>query len=227
MRKAKGCEPIEYSKGFCRFLGCKIDLSCKPMIPRLETEFWVKKAIQDINLPRAKSRGKIDILDIFAGSGCIGISILKNIENSKVDFAEINKKFLKQIKINLKINKINPARYKVIQSDIFQRIKGKYDYIFANPPYVATSRKYLVQNSVLDFEPQTAIFAGSDGLFYIKRFLKEAKKHLKNYGKIYLEFDHFHKKELEKILSKFGYKNFKFFKDQYKKWRYVILVKNG
>jgi len=231
MRKAKGCEPIEYSKGFCRFLGCKIDLSFKPMIPRLETEFWVKKAIQDINLPRAKSREKIDVLDIFAGSGCIGIAVLKNCPEQcrRAVFSEIDKNLIKQIKINLKINKINPTcpeqgrgkRYKVIQSDIFKRIKGKYDYIFANPPYVATSRKYLVQNSVLDFEPQTAIFAGNDGLFYIKRFLKEAKKHLKNYGKIYLEFDHFHKGELEKILPKSGYKNFKFFKDQFKKWRWA------
>ncbi len=81
MKKARGCEPTEYSKGFCRFLGCKIDLSFKPMIPRLETEFWVKKAIKRIKSQKSKVKSQsLKILDIFAGSGCIGISILKNIE---------------------------------------------------------------------------------------------------------------------------------------------------
>lgn len=221
----KNNEPVEYINGFCRFLGCKIDLSFKPMIPRPETEFWVKQVIKN-NLSRAKSREKINCLDIFAGSGCIGIAILKNCPEQcrGVDFAEINKKFLKQIKINLKINKINPERYRIIQSDVFDGIKSKYDYIFANPPYIALKNKHLVQDSVYNYEPHLALFGGEDGLFYIKRFLKEAKKYLKNYGKIYLEFDHFHKGELEKILSKFGYKNFKFFKDQYKKWRYVVIA---
>lgn len=223
----KNNQPIEYSRGFCRFLGCKIDLSLKPMIPRPETEHWAKKAIKQIKSQNSKIKSqKLDVLDVFAGSGCIGIAVLKHIKNAWVDFTEINKNFLKQIKINLKINKINPKKYRIIQSNVFDKIRGKYDHIFANPPYIALKRKHLVQKSVLDFEPHTAIFAGKDGLFYIRKFLKKAKNHLKIGGKIYLEFDHFQKKELEKILPQFGYKNFKFFKDQYKKWRYVILVNN-
>ncbi len=228
MKKSKDIieQPVEYLAGFSKFLNCKIDLSLKPMIPRPETEYWTKKAIEDINLSRAKSREKINILDIFAGSGCIGIAILKNIKNIRADFAEINKNFLKQIKINLKLNKVNSKKHRIIQSDIFKNIKCRYNYIFANPPYVATTRENLVQKSVLNFEPHAAIFAGNDGLFYIRKFLKKAKNYLKKHGKIYLEFDYFQKKELEKILSQLGYKNFKFLKDQYKKWRYVILVNN-
>lgn len=229
--------PLEYIRGFSDFLRCKIDLSQKPMIPRLETEFWLKKAIQDINLSRAKSREDINVLDIFAGSGCIGIAVLKNCPEfcKKVVFGEIDKNLIKQIKLNLKINKIPAKKYKVIQSDIFEKIKGGFapafcgtspqkagfDYIFANPPYVAEKRKHLVQKSVLDFEPHKALFGGEDGMFFINKFLKDAKKYLNKNGKIYLEFDSFQKRIIEKLLKQYGYKKFKFYKDQFKKWRWA------
>jgi len=219
-------QPIEYKRGFKRFLGCKIDLSLKPMIPRPETEFWLKKAIKQIKSQKSKVKN-LNILDIFAGSGCIGIAVLKHIKNAKVDFAEINKKFLKQIKINLKLNKISPKKYRLIHSDIFSKFTSfkdvNYDYIFANPPYVGLNKRHLVQESVLDWEPLMAIFGGEDGLLYIRRFLKDAKKYLKKNGKIYLEFDHLRKRETEELLKQLKYKKFKFYKDQFKKWRWVVI----
>lgn len=216
-------EPIEYKKGYTKFFGCKIDLRFKPMIPRKETEFWVKKAIQDINLSRAKSKGKLDILDIFAGSGCIGIAILKHVKSSHLIFAEIDKNLIKQIKLNFKINKINPRRYEVIKSDIFKNAKNSFDCIFANPPYIPTKNKHLIQNSVYDYEPHLALFGSDDGLFFIKKFLKDARKYLKKGGKIYMEFDHLQKTELKKLLKELNYENYKIYKDQFKKWRYVCI----
>jgi len=215
-------EPLDYIRGFCEFLGCKIDLSQKPMIPRPETEFWLKKAIKSIN----QAGRKIVCLDVFAGSGCIGIAVLKNCPElcRGAVFGEIDKNLIKQIKLNLKINKIPVKRYKVIQSDIFEKIKGKYDYIFANPPYIAEKRKHLVQRSVLDFEPHRALFGGKDGMFFINKLLKDAKKYLNKNGKIYLEFDSFQKKIIEKLLKQFGYKKFKFYKDQFRKWRWVVVI---
>ncbi|MFH1129619.1 MAG: HemK family protein methyltransferase [Patescibacteria group bacterium] len=218
--------PKEYKKDYINFAGCKINLSMKPLIPRKETEFWIKKTMQDVG--SAGIVGDVNVLDVFAGSGCIGISILKHIENSKVDFIEIDKNLIKQIQLNLKLNKINPRKYKVIQSDIFRSFKDRilgtrYNYIFANPPYVSIKNKHLIQKSVLDYEPHLALFGGEDGLLYIRKFLKDARKYLKPGGKIYMEFDCLQKMDLEKLLKELNYPNYKIYKDQFKKYRYICI----
>lgn len=213
--------PIEYQKGFTKFLNCKIDLRNRVFIPRVETEFWVEKVIKEIKNDLRFKNYDLRILDIFAGSGCIGIAILNNIKNSFVDLVDIDKKATAQIKINLKLSKILKNRYRIYQSNLFEKIKKKkYDFIFANPPYVAEDRIKEVQPSVLKYEPEKAILAGKEGLFYIRKFLKGAKNHLKRKGKIFLEFDPLQKIEIEKILENENFQ-FKFFKDQFKKFRYV------
>ena len=221
--RLKAGEPVDYLIGFVEFAGCKIDLSSKPLIPRPETEYWTQKAIQDIRTS-LKRNVSIRCLDVFSGSGCIGIAVLKHIPQARVDFAENEKKFLQQIQLNLKKNRISKKRFKVFQSNIFSDVLGKYDYIFANPPYVAESKKHSVQASVLKHEPHEALFAGKDGLRYIKRFLKEAKKHLLPGGKIYMEFDSPQKREIDKLLKKFVYLHWQFYKDQYGKWRFVVIT---
>jgi HemK-like putative methylase len=217
--------PNEYLNGFTKFLNCKIDLRNRVFIPRIETEFWVKKAVTEIQ-KTANKRQKTKILDIFAGSGCIGIAILKNIKNSRVDFVDIDEKAIAQIKINLKLNGISPKRYRVVKSNLFEKIKGeKYDFIFANPPYVAKERLNEVQPSVLKYEPKRAILAGKKGLIYIRRFLRGAKKNLKPKGIICLEIDPQQKEEINEILKRKKYDNFNFLKDQFKKYR-VIKINN-
>ena len=209
--------PAQYKRGFVNFLGCKIDLSKKTFIPRVETEFLVKKALKEIG-----DNQPLLILDVFSGSGCIGIAILKNVKKSFVDLVDIDEREIKQIKINIKLNKISAERYKVIKSDLFKRLKGrKYDYIFANPPYVARNRIKEVQPSVLKYEPNRALFGGEKGLFYIKKLLKSGRDFLKNNGIIYLEIDPLQKNDIEDILNSLGYKKFKFYKDQFKKYRWI------
>jgi len=118
---------------------------------------------------------------------------------------------------------VNKKRYKILQSDVFSKVVGRFDYIFANPPYIAKSRINKIQKSVLKYEPKMALFGGKDGLFYIKKFLAEAKNFLNDGGKIYMEFDYMQKEGIEKLIQKFNYKNYEFNKDQYNKLRYVII----
>lgn len=232
IRLKKG-EPIDYVIGFTNFLDCKIDLSKKPLIPRPETEFWVKEVIVPLGgIPLRREKFKIRCLDIFSGSGCIGIAVLKHIKNSFVVFADKDKNAIKQIKINCRINNINKKRYKIIQSDVFKGLnpssrrllRTKYDFVFANPPYIAATLWNRIQKTVLKYEPKSALFGGRNGLFYIKKFLKQAKHYLNEKGVIFMEFSPEQKTEIEKILKKYGYKNYEFYKDQYSKWRWIAVL---
>ncbi len=223
IERLKRGEPLDYIIGFTEFLGCKIDLSKKPLIPRPETEFLVEKAInEDLRFKNYDLR----ILDLFSGSGCIGIAVLKHIKNSHVTFADSEKNALEQIKINARINfpdMTDAKRFEFILSDVFGNIlkNKKFDYIFANPPYIPESRKNKVQKSVLEYEPKEALFGGREGLLYIRKFLAKAKNFLNPAGKIYMEFDSIQKNKIEKLLKKYRYKNYEFQKDQFGKFRYL------
>ena len=199
--------PEDYIIGWTDFLGIKINLKYKPLIPRVETIFWVER-----ELPNLKDKKRI--LDIFSGSGCLGLYLLKNIPNAKVDFSDISDNCIKQIKYNLKINKLKAN--KVIQSDIFKNISSKYDLIVANPPYVPSKRK--LPKSVTKYESDY-VFAGTDGLKYIKPFLKQSLNFIQKNGILLMEIDDTQKKSITQILKKLNLKNFEFLKDQYKRLR--------
>lgn len=209
--------PEDYKNGYKNFLGVKIDLSKRPLIPREETEYWVSTFINDNN----KS---IKCLDLFSGSGCIGLSVLKNIKESTCDFGEIDNNFIEQIKINIKINNIDSNRCKILKTNIFSGINDKYDVILANPPYVAEDRKDEVGEDVKKFEPAIALYGGKDGMEIIRVFLTEAKEHLKEDGLIIMEFDPEQKKEIEEIIKNI-YSDYEFKKDQFDKYRFVKINK--
>ncbi len=217
IERLKAGEPVDYIIGFVEFLGCKIDLSKKTLIPRFETEYWTEEVIGELRI----ANGKLRIIDIFSGSGCIGVAILKRVKNAEVVFADSEQNCVEQIEINCKINKINPDRYKIIQSDVFDKVVGKFDYIVANPPYIAIKRKNKVQASVLKHEPKAALFGDADGMLFIEKFLSGAPKFLNPGGKIFMEFDPLQKNKIDKILTKANYKNWEFRKDQYGKIRWI------
>ena len=221
-RLKKG-EPIDYVIGFINFLGCKIDLSKKTLIPRKETEYWTAFAARDIKNRIDNSSNIIRVLDIFAGSGCVGIAMMAHLPNVLCDFADDDKRAIQQIKINLKNNFVKKSKSKIIQSNIFSKIKGKYDYILANPPYISITKKNKIQKSVLKYEPKKALFGGKDGIEYIKKFLNNAKDYLNKYGRIYMEFDPPQKNKVENFLKKSNYKKWYFCKDQFDRWRWVVV----
>jgi release factor glutamine methyltransferase len=217
IERIKKGEPLDFVIGWMPFLGTKIDLRYKPLIPRPETEYWTEKVIKEI-----KKRRKTKVLDIFSGSGAMGIAVLKNVKNAKVDFGEYEPDLVKQIKLNLHFNKTPLKRYKVFRSDVFKNIKGKYDFILANPPYIPLARKKKVHASVVKYERKSSLWGGKDGLYFIKKFLAEAKNHFMTDGEIWMEFDSPEKNKIANLCSESGY-DFEPQKDQYKKWRYAII----
>jgi len=223
LKRLDAGEPVAYIIGYVDFLSCKIDLSTKPLIPRPETEYWVEQTITTI---KKDKKVNPNCLDIFSGSGCVGIAVLKNIPNSKVIFAEKSTKFCKQIEKNLELNGIAKDRYRVVRANIFRPLKNetfseKFDYILANPPYIPEERKDKLDKSVIDWEPQEALFAKDGGLLIIKRFLSEAKDHLNLDGQIWLEFDISQNLIIKDLLSEEGFIDVVFHKDQYSRWRFV------
>lgn len=219
-RVRKG-EPVDFVIGWAPFLGCHIDLSFRPLIPRPETEFWTEKAIEEIK--RWKSA---KVLDIFSGSGAIGIAVLAHSPRTKVYFGELESDLVRQIKKNLKLNKTGKGRVQVFHSDIFENIRGRYDFILANPPYIPLARKHRVQKSAIRYEKKSSLFGGKDGLKFIKKLLIGAKDHLGEDGEMWMEFDAPEKKKIEALAGKYGYRS-DCRKDQYGRWRYAVLSLKG
>ena len=206
---------VDYLIGHREFLGCHIDLSYHPLIPRNETEYWTEQVISELTPPLnpgVEQRGILRGLDIFAGSGCIGISLLKhlNTDGSRtsicVDFVEKNPDFIKQIHKNLEINNINPRCCAVYESDMFNDVPYRsdlfgYDVIVANPPYIARDRIDTVQKSVHDNENHESLYADNDGLYFIKKLINSLSQWLNCEGVCYIEYDTWQTKIITQYLD--------------------------
>ena len=161
--------PIQYLIGYVDFYGYKINVNEDVLIPRYETEYLLEKII---NISKKIFSDKINILDIGTGSGAISI-VLKNKLNSNVTACDISKKAL-----NVAINnaKINNLSIKFIESDIFSNINDKFDIIISNPPYISSDE--VIMDSVKKYEPNLALYAPKDGLYFYEEILKDARKYL-------------------------------------------------
>ncbi len=212
--------PVDYLIGNKPFLNINIDLRYKPLIPRTETEHWVEKALQTI-----PQTNKLKCLDIFCGSGCIGIAIMANNPKLTMDFSDYYDNAVKQTKLNLELNQIATNRYHVFQSDVFKNIPiSQYDYIFANPPYVGHQEKV---GKEIEHEPSEAIFSGINGTEIISEFLTEAHNYLTpKTGLIYMEFGWGQKEKIEALIKNFPLYETEFHQDQYSRWRYVKIFLN-
>jgi release factor glutamine methyltransferase len=221
--------PEAYKKGYTDFLGTRIDLSKRPLIPREETEYWVALAIEEIKKRIDLSKRPMTCLDLFSGSGCVGIAVLSKVSETRFDFGEIADDFLDQIRINLDLNRIDSARYAIVKSDVFSAIIGKYDFILANPPYVATARTDEIGEDVKAYEPMIALLAGTEGMDLIKTFLDGASDHLEEKGVVYMEMDPQQKEAVSRIMDESvenkKYSSYEFLNDQFGRTRVLKIIK--
>jgi release factor glutamine methyltransferase len=186
LRRLEAGEPLAYVIGSIPFCHTKIFLESKPLIPRPETEYWTMKAIEDIKFLSASNPR---ILDLCAGSGCIGVSVLKAIPGTTVDFIEIDPAHHETIQNNISLNGIDPERTKILGGSLFENISGVYDAILTNPPYINPRLRNEVEGSVLKYEPHLALFGGIQGTEIISEILAKAPNFLRADGILYIEHE--------------------------------------
>ena len=205
-------EAYEYVLGEINFCGAKVDLSLRPMIPRPETEFWVKQAIKDLLATRRQF--VLRVLDLFSGSGCVGLAVAKNIPEATIDFIELDPKLKPGVENSIVRNNIKKLRTRVLTGDTWEGAGGFYDVIFAVPPYVPPQMKDEVMEELASEKP-LAFFDKEDGYYYHKQILSKAKDFLKPDGVLYLEFDITQREKIEQLAIENGWSIYSFLKDPY------------
>lgn len=205
---------LAYVISWTPFLHTKIWLDSHPLIPRSETEYWVEQAISEIkNITNPK------VLDLCAGSGCIGVTVLKHVPNAQVDFAEIDEAHHTTIRKNILENGIDVNRTKILGGNLFENVTEKYDVILSNPPYIDPKLSERIGESVLEHEPEIALFGGTNGMEMIEAIIHEAPKYLNPGGIVYIEHE---PEQSEKI--KLLTPNAETFKDQFGVERFTKII---
>lgn len=213
----EGISP-QYIVGNVNFYGNIIKVDKRVLIPRFETELLVEKAI---NYIKKKFNKKINILEIGTGSGCISITLKKEI-NSNITASDISKEALEVALDNAKENNVD---INFIDSNLFSNIDNKYDVIISNPPYISYEEQ--IEDIVMENEPHNALFAKNDGLYFYEEILKECNKYLNKKYLIAFEIGY---KQANSI-KEFAYKylgnniNISIEKDYSNKDRYIFIFK--
>lgn len=225
VERLKRGEPLAYVIGHVPFLNTTIFLDSKPLIPRPETEYWTEQAIHKIN-KNIPNDTPLTILDLCAGSGCIGVAVAKNVADAHVDFVELDKNHIKTIEKNCQQNEITSQRIKVLVGDLreLSEVIGdkKYSYIFSNPPYIDKSLN-RTEESVTEHEPEIALFGGQDGFELIAAIIEQAPKHLKFGGELWLEHEPEQVEQIVSVGNRHGFKVISH-KDQFAVLRFSQLV---
>ncbi len=191
-KRLAGGEPLAYVIGWQPFLGLKIYLDSKPLIPRVETEWWIEQLLATVE--GLVGGGPIQFLDLCAGSGAIGCAALKLLPKARVYFGEIDPAHEATILKNIRKNGLDESRAIISIADLFGPFGDlRFDVIACNPPYIPEGRE--LDKSVADFEPHQALFSGSDGLGLIRRIARELPTHLKKGGIAWIECDSAHSEE--------------------------------
>ena len=180
--------PIQYIINKNEFMGLEFYVDENVLIPQPDTEILVEEVIKickEINSHNENK--KIRILDLCTGSGAIGISLKKYIQNSEITLSDISNKALEIAKKNC-INIIGNTEINIIESDLFEKIdvNNKFDIIVSNPPYIETKTIQTLDKEVQK-EPKLALDGGEDGLNLYRRIIKEAHNYLSDNGILVLE----------------------------------------
>ena len=210
--------PIQYVIGETNFMDLVFKLNNNVLIPRPETEELVNWIINDKHVNK-------NILDIGTGSGCIAISLSKNLNNCNVLGWDINEDVIKIANQNAIINNVKPL-FEISDITKPKFLNEKFDVLVSNPPYITNNEKKLISNNVKSHEPHSALFVEDDDpLFFYKKILEFAIFNLKSNGFLYLEINENFSEEVLKLLKDNGFYDIQLKKDFRLKNRMVKGIK--
>lgn len=194
-----GGKPLWYILGSADFYGYEIKVDGRVLIPRPETELLAEMAV--------KTAEKGDkVLDLCTGSGCIAVAVAKEGQKLGKDLAvtasDVSEDALEVARENAEKN---GASVTFVKSDFLDGVKGKYNIIVCNPPYIKSGDITGLQREVKDFEPLSALDGGEDGLDFYRRLAKDAPRKLAKGGTILMECGAGQAQEIVKLFKKFDY----------------------
>ncbi|HSD14942.1 MAG TPA: peptide chain release factor N(5)-glutamine methyltransferase [Flavobacterium sp.] len=222
LAQLKEHRPIQYILGETEFYGLPFYVNENTLIPRQETEELVDWIIKENT--NNNSDKEIKVLDIGTGTGCIAISLAKNIPGAKVFAMDISEKALATAQRNAERNEVDITfiHQSILETEDLQQI---FDIIVSNPPYVRNLEKVEIKKNVLDFEPHLALFVEDDDAFVFYRKITElATQHLYENGQLYFEINQYLGQEMVWLLEKYSFKNIELRKDIYGNDRMIFGV---
>ncbi|MEO0037136.1 MAG: hypothetical protein RIQ59_347 [Bacteroidota bacterium] len=222
LSELKNQKPIQYIIGQTEFYSLPFLVNENTLIPRPETEELVEWIVVESRKSEVES---LKILDIGTGSGCIAISLAKNLPNAEVFAVDVSEKALAVAQKNaannkVKVNFVNADILKIndlvdLSTSNFQ-LPTHFDIIVSNPPYVRNLEKAEIKPNVLEFEPHLALFVeDTDALLFYRKIAELASKNLVQNGKLFFEINQYLGKETVELLEDLGFKSIELKKDIY------------
>ena len=206
-------EPIQYIIGNTEFYGLPFFVDKNTLIPRPETEELVAWVLNETKVLANNKTIELSILDIGTGTGCIPISLAKNLTSLNISAIDISPEALLIAKQNAILNKVT---IEFIELDILntESLPQEYDVIISNPPYVRELEKEEIKNNVLKNEPHLALFVADENpLIFYNKIADLAKQQLSKNGMLFFEINQYLGKETVNMLVKKGFKNIQLKKD--------------
>lgn len=212
-------EPVAYIIGEWEFYGLTLDICRDVLIPRSDTETLVERALEHLK----DKTGPVRVLDLCAGSGCIGLAVAHHCPNASVVLADWSEDALRVCRQNIRrcgmSGQVSSARVNALEAP--PALLTEFDLIVSNPPYIPTADLAGLDVSVRDYEPHMALDGGEDGLDFYRAIASKWKNALNDGGTLIFEIGYDQAPQVEYILAANGYGEIQTFKDPGDHWRVV------
>jgi len=197
-------EPVAYLTGRTEFYSIELDITSDCLIPRPETELLVQRAIEFL-----RTRDGVQfVCDLCTGSGCIAVAISKNFSDARVIATDISAGALEVAARNVEKHQLH-ERIELLQGDLFEPLVRQldvteFDLIVCNPPYVSSAEYETLARNVRDYEPESALLAGADGLDIYRRLIEKVDQFLKPSAALMLEIGYAQGPAVRELLERTG-----------------------